>query len=144
MKKSLLITLGLVIMVSLSLALTKNDPIFKNLQVLPKNITERQLDSLMDHYSVSLNVDCGFCHVKIDTAGNLDYAADGNKHKLVARDMIRMTEKINEKYFNVTGTSNWLEAEMMVTCYTCHQGQKEPRTKPKINTGQAIPDSTRK
>lgn len=144
MKKSLLITLGLVVMVSLSLAFTKNDPIFKNLQVLPKNITEHQLDSLMDHYSVSLNVDCGFCHVKIDTIGNLDYASDGNKHKLVARDMIRMTEKINDKYFNVTGTSNWLEAEMMVTCYTCHQGKKEPRTKPKINTEQAIPDSTRK
>ncbi len=35
---------------------------FKNLQVLPKNITADSLDKIMDGFKAALGVDCGFCH----------------------------------------------------------------------------------
>ncbi|MGN6165218.1 MAG: c-type cytochrome [Flavisolibacter sp.] len=130
MKKSLLVTLGLVAMVALSLAFTKQeDPKYKNLKVLPKDITEEQLDSVMHHFTASLNVKCNFCHVRKEGEAHPDFASDDNKHKLVARDMMKMMDKINDKYFNVTGAKKSLDAQLMVTCYTCHHGSTEPATK---------------
>ena len=38
---------------------------FKNLQVLPKNITIDSLDKIMDGFNVGLGVDCKFCHIVI-------------------------------------------------------------------------------
>ncbi len=43
----------------------------------------------------------------------LDFASDENEHKLIARDMMRMTMKINKKYFRN-------EKQDAITCYTCH------------------------
>lgn len=130
MKKSLLVTLGLVAMVALSLAFTKQeDPTYKNLKILPKDITKEQLDSVMHHFTASLNVKCNFCHVRNEEAKAWDFASDDNKHKLVARDMMKMMDKINDKYFNVTGAKKSLDAQLMVTCYTCHHGSTDPATK---------------
>ncbi|MGN6402016.1 MAG: c-type cytochrome [Flavisolibacter sp.] len=130
MKKSLLVTLGLIAMVALSLAFTKQeDPTYKNLKILPKDITKEQLDSVMHHFTASLNVKCNFCHVRNEEAKTWDFASDDNKHKLVARDMMKMMDKINDKYFNVTGAKKSLDAQLMVTCYTCHHGSTDPVTK---------------
>lgn len=131
MKKTLLVLTVLISFAAMSFKLTRQeDPIFKNLKVLPKNITKDQMDSVMKSYAAALDVKCNFCHVrKTDSLKTWDYASDGNKHKLVARQMITMTNKINEKYFNVTGKKN-LEASLMVTCYTCHNGKPEPEVKP--------------
>lgn len=121
---------GFVGMIGLSLAFTqKEDPIYKNLKVLPKHITKEQMDSVMHHFTASLNVKCAFCHVRNEEAKTWDFASDDNKHKLVARDMMKMTDKINGKYFNVTGGKKNLNAQLMVTCYTCHHGSSEPATK---------------
>ena len=76
----------------------------------------------------SLGVTCQFCHVGDDSTGNWDFAADDNKHKLVARNMMKMTDKINDKYFDLTGGKKDLNTRLMVTCYTCHHGKKEPET----------------
>src|SRR3954470_5477547 len=116
MKKSMFVTLGLAGMVAVSLAFTKDDPIYKNLQVLPKNITKQQMDSVMHHYSNSLGVRCSFCHVRNDSTKTWDFASDANKHKLVARDMMRMTDKINDQYFDMTGGKRDLNTQLMVTC----------------------------
>jgi hypothetical protein len=119
--------LGFVAMISGSLAFTNDDPIYKNLKVLPKRTTRHQMDSIMQHFTVSLNVKCNFCHVRKED--KWDFASDDNKHKLVARNMMKMTDKINKKYFDVTGGKG-LDAHLMVTCYTCHNGRPEPLTGP--------------
>src|SRR3954469_23772051 len=103
MKKSFLVTLGLVGMIAVSLAFTKQDPQYKNLKILPKNITKEQMDSVMHHFSLSLGVKCNFCHMRNEETKTWDFASDENKHKLVARDMMKMTNKLNDKYFPFAG-----------------------------------------
>ena len=154
MKKSLLVTLGLAGLVVICLAFTneeprlvKDDPGFKNLKILPKNITKVQLDSVMNHFTASLNVKCNFCHIRNEQTGVWDHASDENKHKLVARDMMKMTENINDKYFDVVGNKkDPLSVRLLVTCYTCHHGEKEPSVDPPAREGdnQRQVDSTRR
>src|SRR5215207_11230957 len=147
MKKSYLFILGFAGMITLSLAFTKNDePLYKNLKVLPKNITKEQMDSVMRHFSASLGVKCNFCHVRREGEDHPDFASDENKHKLVARDMMKMTDKINDKYFDLTGSKKNLNAQLMVTCYTCHHGATDPVTKPPKPQQQQRPqtDSTQR
>ena len=128
MKKSFLIVSGFMALVILSLAFTKpQDRIYKNLKVLPKDITKPQMDSVMQSFTAALGVKCNFCHVRKDN--EWDFASDENKHKLIARDMMKMTTKINDKYFDVTGKG--ITASQMVTCFTCHNGKPEPQVAPR-------------
>jgi hypothetical protein len=129
MKKSALVVSAFAFTVLISLSFTKDDPIYKNLKVLPKNITEKQMDSVMHHYTASLGVKCNFCHVRTADGKEWNFASDDNKHKLVARNMMKLTDNINDKYFDVTGKKS-LDAQLMVTCYTCHHGKTDPDTKP--------------
>jgi hypothetical protein len=130
MKKTFLVTLGLVALIAVSTAFTNDrDRLYKNLKVLPKDITKPQMDSVMKSFTVALNVKCNFCHVKVEGSDAWDFPSDANKHKLVAREMYKMTTKINKKYFEYTGDSDDL-ALQMVTCYTCHNGKKEPMALP--------------
>lgn len=133
MKRSSLVIAILVFVVAVSSAFTKTDPGYKNLQILPKDITEKQMDSVMHHFSSSLNVGCDFCHIKKQTPGFeiWDWASDENKHKLVARNMMRMTNKLNDEYFPYSGKAESMSTILTVTCYTCHNGHKEPETRPK-------------
>ena len=128
MKKSIIVTLILAFLSAATLAFTNNDPIYKNLKILPKDITEKQMDSVMNHFTKSLNVGCDFCHV----AGkdDFEYALDDNKHKLIAREMMEMTNEINDKYFDVTGVKRNINTQLMVTCWSCHHGSKMPDTDP--------------
>ena len=97
---------------------------FKNLQVLPKNITTDSLDKIMDEFTVSLGVDCKYCHYRDKKADSLIYDSDDKSEKEIARNMMRMTMDINKKYFqfNETVTAEQVQA---VTCFTCHK--REPR-----------------
>ena len=131
MKKIVLVLMVLTSFVAMSFVITKEDPLYKNLKVLPKKITKEQLDSVMKHFTVALNVKCNFCHARTADGKEWDFPSDANKHKLVAREMIKMTEKINKKYFDV-GTGKGLSATYMVTCYTCHNGKSDPLTKPAL------------
>ena len=101
---------------------------YQNLKVLPENISEHQLDSVMDHFKVSLGVKCSFCHaVAKDTSlkGHLDFTSDEKPEKLRARDMLRMTAYLNENYFNPNHSSQ-PDTIHEVICYTCHRGTREP------------------
>ena len=131
MKKTFVVTFGLICLVAGSYAFTtiSEEPKYKNLKILPKNITHEQMDSVMHHFTASLNVKCNFCHVRNEEKKEWDWASDANKHKLVARDMMKMTNKINDKYFPYSGKAKNLSTALTVTCYTCHNGQKEPRTR---------------
>lgn len=133
MKKSTIVIVGLVVLVAVSSAFSKiKDPGYKNLQILPKNITEKQMDSVMHHFTASLNVKCNFCHIKQESFGNeiWDWASDSNKHKRVARQMMTMTNKLNDEHFPYSGKAEDLSSILTVTCYTCHNGNKEPQTRP--------------
>lgn len=60
--------------VILLITLTAANPLPKrNLQVLPKDISDAQLDSIMKQYNIALGVACNFCHVRIhDQTDSLD------------------------------------------------------------------------
>lgn len=130
-KGSLVITSGLILSIALcSLSMPPQErEKAKNLKVLPKDISHEELDSVMKGFKTALGVKCGFCHdPRKDDPKKLDFAGDNNEHKAIARDMMRMTARINKKYFKGIDP-------MPVTCYTCHQGNKEPKAGPDIATG---------
>ena len=103
---------------------------FKNLQVLPKNISADSLDKIMDGFNVMLGVDCQFCHTRDKKADTLIFDKDDKSEKEITRNMMRMTMDINKKYFqhNETVTAEQVQA---VTCYTCHKGAPMPEKEKK-------------
>jgi hypothetical protein len=113
-----------------SVTKSKPDEGFKNLKVLPKNITDDQLDSVMSEFSISLGVRCNFCHArKADTTKRgLDFASDKKDEKNIARNMYKMTAYLNANYFN-WNNSNRPDTIHYVVCYTCHRGGHEPDAK---------------
>lgn len=117
MKKYLLIT-GLIVCSVIGLSFTVKDEGFKNLKVLPKNITHDEMDSVMKHFAKSLGVKCNFCHVKGEDGQHMNFASDENQHKDIARSMYKMTARINKKFFG-----NEVNA---VTCFSCHNGHEDP------------------
>lgn len=99
---------------------------YKNLKVLPKDITEAKMDSIMNSYNKALGIGCSFCHSPMaGYADSLDYAADKNEMKENARSMIRMTIDINKKnfYYDTTIRPEYLN---IVNCRTCHRGEPYP------------------
>jgi len=95
---------------------------FKNIKVLPKHLTERQLDAVMNQWSRSLGVRCNFCHAQ-------DKASDEKPEKLMARKMYEMTAKINSKYFDAKKDSLGMMMQKEVSCYSCHRGASHPEVK---------------
>jgi len=83
---------------------------WKDLQVLPKNISKDELKKIMKSMSKDLGVDCSFCHDE----PNME--KDTNKKKL-AREMMQMTSEISRRYPSTM---------KKVTCWTCHRGKEEP------------------
>jgi len=147
MKRPFLVITAFVFVVSVSLAFTSNDPGYKNLQILPKDITREQLDSVMHHFTESLSVRCNFCHVRNDTTNRMDFASDANPHKNKAREMMKLTNKINDDYFDVTGGQRTISTQLMVTCYTCHHGSTDPAVRAPKREGspfRPLNDTTRK
>ena len=104
MKKSLLIISGCIISVILFQAFTfTHEPHFKNLQILPKDISDHDLDSVMHHFTASLGVKCNFCHVVDTVAKKMDAASDAKPEKNIARKMMLMAIDINKNYFRDMG-----------------------------------------
>lgn len=105
---------------------------YKNLKVLPQDISEFKMDSIMHAYNNALKVSCDFCHVKAKkdifsiapAADSLDYALD-NPMKEDARRMIRLQIDINKKYFYTDSTIR-PEYLNVVGCNTCHRGNPYP------------------
>jgi len=110
--------------VILLITLTAANPLPKrNLQVLPEDISDAQLDSIMKQYNKALGVSCNFCHTKrSDYPDSLDYASDKDPMKTTARKMMRMTIEINRKNFRTDPKKRPHELNE-VTCYTCHRGE---------------------
>jgi hypothetical protein len=102
----------------------------------------------MRHFAQSLGVKCNFCHQFNQQQKAMDFASDANEHKGVAREMMKMTTRLNKKYFDVKESKS-LTAKLEVTCYTCHNGKEHPGVKPPAPQGApgapaARTDTTRK
>jgi cytochrome c peroxidase len=102
-------------------------PPYKNLKILPHDITRLQLLGTMKLFSQSLGVRCTFCHVGEEgkPLSTFDFASDAKEKKATARKMLAMVHRINEQDFGVHDFS-----QVKVTCFTCHRGATKPLTAP--------------
>jgi hypothetical protein len=125
-KKKTTVLFMLVILVLAGIAASKPPkPTFKNLKVLPRNISHDDLDKVMDEWKAALGVRCNFCHSpRKDDPKKMDFASDDKPEKEMARDMYRMTAKINKKYFHYKQGDTTAVAP--VGCMTCHHGKEHP------------------
>jgi hypothetical protein len=101
--------------------------LFKNLKVLPQDITKDSLDHVMHNFTQSLGVRCTFCHVHTgdDFKTGWDMASDEKPEKETARYMMKMTAGINSTYFNFNN-SDRTDTISVVGCVTCHRGIPHP------------------
>jgi hypothetical protein len=107
----------------------------RNLKVLPADISDKKLDSIMQAYNRALSVGCSFCHSTASTkpspfigaksSDSIDYASDEKPMKEDARRMMRLTIQLNKDYFYFD-TLERPEYLKVVTCYTCHRGDPFP------------------
>ncbi len=108
----------------------------KNLKVLPKTWSRRQVGEVMSTFTQSLGVKCDFCHAEDPNAPpplpgrgpRLDYALDTKKEKDVSRNMIKMVMTINDDTKNLGEDAD--KGKEKVSCFTCHQGEKKPAFTP--------------
>ena len=100
----------------------------RNLKVLPKDISDTDLDSVMNGYAKALNVNCDFCHAENKTKTDIDFASDDKPEKEITRMMMKLTAAINKDYFDYTIVYKAGEI-MAVSCYTCHDGFRRPELK---------------
>ncbi|MBE7174103.1 MAG: c-type cytochrome [Williamsia sp.] len=132
MRKSLFVTAAIFALIAISLSFTTaaDEPLYKNLKVLPKKITKPELDSVMRHFTRALGVRCNYCHVQVQGQRELNFASDDEEMKGEARVMMKMQNKINKKFFNIKHADQ-MGTKLEVTCYSCHHGASKPaRTAP--------------
>ena len=123
--KKFIVTLGLGILVTAAVT-AGNFTSGRNLKVLPADISDAKLDSIMQTYNKALGVKCEFCHVPVKgIPDSLDYAADTEPMKEEARKMMRMTIELNKNYFYFDKSIR-PEYLNVITCKTCHQGEPFP------------------
>ncbi|MEO9021364.1 MAG: c-type cytochrome [Ginsengibacter sp.] len=154
MKKSLIVLGACLFSVVIFQAFTtSHQPQFKNLQILPKNISDDGLDSVMHHFTAALGVKCNYCHVRNEETRKMDFANDAKPEKQIARKMMLMAIDINKNHFqqiedamdsgrNTVSTDTSSVSYMLkyVTCYTCHHGDPHPEnTPPKRNMDNKAP-----
>ncbi|MEO5594314.1 MAG: c-type cytochrome [Chitinophagaceae bacterium] len=116
--------------VTIAVAFTTPPPpesIYKNLKILPKDISKEKLDKIMSEFKNALGVKCSYCHAKSQdtTVHHPDFASDEKPEKEIARSMMKMTLKINKKFFEVKHPA-FGETGLQISCVTCHHGEPHP------------------
>ena len=124
--KKMTVLFMLVVLVLAGIAASKPPkPTHKNLKVLPKNISHDDLDKIMDEWKDALGVKCNFCHAaQKDNPRKMDYASDEKSEKNIAREMFKMTGRINKKFFDYKKSAE--NPLPPVGCVTCHNGKAHP------------------
>lgn len=133
---SLLMSLSFVFLITLLYAFKSKtiednsyqpQPKWKNLKVLPQNISKDSLDYLMDGYTNALSVKCNYCHAsQKDNPSKLDFASDDKIEKEIARGMIKMTNDLNKIYFQPHFPDPKPAQVQVVNCVMCHRGAPNP------------------
>ena len=98
----------------------------QNLQVLPKDTPRPELIRIMRGFASALGVRCIHCHAGQDTGDlkDMDFPSDAKPQKTVAREMLKMTQAINQQYIAALNRPN----PVRVQCVTCHRGVTRPTT----------------
>ncbi|HZE88127.1 MAG TPA: c-type cytochrome [Verrucomicrobiae bacterium] len=104
---------------------------YKNLQVLPKDISKADLVESMKQLTNALGVRCTYCHVGEEKAGvppfqDFKFDSDDKAPKVTARAMMKMTADINSKYLAEIKTGR--DRKLQVSCMTCHHAVAIPQT----------------
>jgi hypothetical protein len=94
---------------------------FTNLQVMPKDISKRELMSTMRSFAFALDVRCEYCHAQKDK--EFDYSSDEKQPKKTARVMLQMVGTINRDFIGKVNNPKSIQVE----CVTCHHGLAQPR-----------------
>ncbi len=100
---------------------------YKNLKVLPKDISENDLDATMRGFTRALGVRCAYCHVAQEgkPIRHEDFPLDDKMTKVKARAMMTMVHDINENY--LAKLDSRATPAVKVECATCHRGATLPR-----------------
>lgn len=145
MKNKKFIVLSLLVLVvafasqSFSYVNQRPPKVLKNIKAFPSTMTYNEVDHEMDIFKVALGVKCNYCHAQTkESAPRLDMSSDDNPTKEIARDMIRMTRDLNEKYMSKLAHNN-KEPLQTITCNTCHRGAAKPLDKVVLEEHHAPP-----
>ena len=93
---------------------------YKNVHILDFK-SEKDMKRYMKSISKDLGVKCTFCH-DIN-----DKSLDDNHHKIIAREMIKMQNNLNEQFFfQMSDSASKKEAILQISCWTCHRGFATP------------------
>ena len=106
---------------------------YKNLKVLPADISRSELSEIMLGNLRGLGLPrlagkgCLHCHVGDLEAprSEWDYASDAKPMKAKARVMMAMVKAINDDYLGKLESR--VDSSLKVTCTTCHAGRTDPR-----------------
>lgn len=111
---------------------------FTNLKVLRKDISKREMVSIMRSFAGALGKRCNYCHVGENPASlkDYDFASDEKETKRVARVMMKMTNDINKTHLPTLERDNVTQ----VRCVTCHHGVEDPETIDNVMIGVAEKD----
>src|SRR5271154_7010493 len=101
---------------------------FKNIKVL-KGVPADQIFPAMQFITISLGVECEFCHVQ-GAGGKLEFDKDDKKQKQTARKMMEMMFAINKDNF---------DGHREVTCNSCHRGSTDPVGTPLVMAEEPKP-----
>lgn len=102
----------------------------KNLKVLPKGTSHREVVNIMRGMSSALGVRCDECHAQNKAGNDMDFASDEKPAKETARKMMKLVGSINEQ-IAAMGDKD----APQVRCVTCHRGVKRPETLAALMTG---------
>ncbi len=124
--KKIFVSLCLFALIITGIAATKpadDDGHYTNLKVLPKKISSDEIERIMYAIERQLGVSCVYCHAtKKDVfPKRVDFASDEKPEKKIAREMLKMTIKINKKYFGAESNSAAI-SKPKIWCKTCHRG----------------------
>ena len=105
-----------------------SEDVFTNVQLL-RGIPVDEFMGTMGFFSASLGMNCTDCHVDESGGDWKKYAVD-NPLKRTARRMIAMVTSINQMNFG---------GRQVVTCNTCHRGNRRPNVMPSLASLYASP-----
>jgi hypothetical protein len=124
--KTISIMCCFIIIASATIKANPKEKEFKNLKILPKNISSKELNEIMiDEFSEGTGMTCGSCHAKENDSEKLNYASDAKAEKQIARTMMKMTLKMNQKYFGIRHPKIGSQV-LSINCATCHKGEPIP------------------
>ncbi len=115
-----------------SATMAQEQPTYKNLQVLPADISRGDLNQIMLDNLQGLGLPrrsgegCLYCHMGSTDVprSEWDYASDEKQTKKTARVMLAMVRDINTEH--LTSISERMAPSLEVSCYTCHAGRTNP------------------